>query len=95
MRPEILFPLFAEPTKLDGVGPKTAPLYEKLGIERVVDALFLPPSGVIDRRLRESVQGAVEGTVVTVKVMIGRHHAPGRRNAPYRITVNDGVLDLF
>jgi len=95
MRPEILFPLFAEPTKLDGVGPKTAPLYEKLGVERVVDALFLPPSGVIDRRLRESVQGAAEGTVVTVKVTIGRHNAPGRRGAPYRITVNDGLLDFI
>ncbi len=94
MRPEILFPLFAEPTKLDGVGPKTAPLYEKLGIAKVVDALFLPPSGVIDRRLRETVQGAVEGTVVTVRVTVGRHSAPGRRGAPYRITVSDGILDF-
>jgi len=95
MRPEVLFPLFAQPIKLDGVGPKTAPLYEKLGVERVVDALFLPPTGVIDRRLRESVQGAAEGTVVTVKVTIGRHSAPGRRGAPYRITVNDGLLDFI
>ena len=95
MRPEILFPLFAEPTKLDGVGPKTAPLYEKLGVTRVVDALFLPPSGVIDRRLRETVQGAVEGTVITVRVTIGRHNHPGRRGAPYRITVSDGTLDFM
>ena len=95
MRPEILFPLFAEPTKLDGVGPKTAPLYEKLGIARVVDALFLPPSGVIDRRLRETVQGAVEGTVITVQVTIGRHTHPARRGAPYRITVSDGTLDFM
>jgi len=95
MRPEILFPLFAEPTKLDGVGPKTAPLYQKLGVDRVVDALFLPPSGVIDRRLRESVQGAEEGTVATVKITVGRHSPPGRRGAPYRITVSDGVLDFI
>ena len=94
MRPEILFPLFAEPTKLDGVGPKSAPLYEKLGITKVVDALFLPPSGVIDRRLRETVQGAVEGTVVTVRVTVGRHSAPSRRGAPYRISVSDGTLDF-
>ncbi len=95
MRPEILFPLFAEPKKLDGVGPKTAPLYEKLGVAKIVDALFLPPSGVIDRRLRETVQGAVEGNVVTVRVTVGRHSAPSRRGAPYRITVNDGVLDFM
>ncbi len=94
MRPEILFPLFASATKLDGVGPKTAPLYEKLGVSRVVDALFLPPSGVIDRRLRDSVQGAAEGATVTVRVTVGRHSVPGRRGAPYRITVNDGVLDF-
>ena len=30
-RPEILFPLFAEVTSLDGVGPKTAASMEKLG----------------------------------------------------------------
>ncbi len=95
MRPEILFPLFAEPTKLEGVGPKTAPLYEKLGVSRVVDALFLAPSGVIDRRLRETVQGAVEGGVITVRVTIGRHNHPGRRGAPYRITVNDGTLEFM
>ncbi len=94
MRPEILFPLFAEAIKLEGVGPKTAPLYEKLGVKRVVDALFLAPSGVIDRRLRPSVQGAVEGATVTVKVTVGKHSPPGRRGAPYRITVRDETLDF-
>ena len=95
MRPEVLFPLFAEATKLDGVGPKTAPLYEKLGVARVVDALMLAPTGLIDRRLRETVQGAIEGAVITVKVTVVRHSAPQRRNMPYRITVNDGHLDFI
>ena len=95
MRPEILFPLFAESTTLEGVGPKTAPHYEKLGVKRVVDALFLPPTGVVDRRLRDSVQGAVEGTVVTVKVTVGRHSPPGRKGAPYRITMKDKALDFI
>jgi len=33
-RPEILFPLFAELTKLDGVGPKSAQQLEAGGIEK-------------------------------------------------------------
>ena len=36
-RPEILFPLFAEITGLPGVGAKTAQLYAKLGVTRLVD----------------------------------------------------------
>ncbi len=94
MRPEILFPLFAEAKTLPGVGPKTVPLYDKLGIRRVVDAVFLPPSGVVDRTLRETVQGVVEGTTLCVKVTVVSHSAPSRRNAPYRVTVRDGVLDF-
>jgi len=94
MRPEILFPLFAEATTLPGIGKKTAPLFEKVGIARVVDALFTPPSGLIDRRLRETVQGVEEGTSLCVEITVGRHSPPSRRGAPYRITVSDGTLDL-
>ena len=31
-RPEVLFPLFAELTALDGVGPKTARLFARMDI---------------------------------------------------------------
>ena len=56
MRPEILYPLFAEARTLPGLGPKSVPLFEKLGVRKVGDALFLAPTGVIDRRLRPSVR---------------------------------------
>lgn len=94
MRPEILFPLFADARTLPGIGPKTLPLFEKLGVCKVGDALFLPPAGVIDRRVRASVQGAPEGTTLSVKVTVVSHAPPRRPGAPYRITVNDGSLDF-
>ncbi len=94
MRPEILFPLFADATTLPGVGPKTAPLFARLGIEKTGDALFLPPTGVIDRRIRPSVQGVMEGTTLCVKVVVVSHSAPRRPGSPYRITVRDGTLDF-
>ena len=40
MRPEILFPLFAPASSLKGVGPKIAPLLEKLAGPHVRDVLF-------------------------------------------------------
>ncbi len=95
MRPEILFPLFADAATLPGVGPKTTPLFEKLGIRKVGDAVLLGPTGVVDRRVRDSVQGVMEGTMLCVKASVVSHHAPRRPNAPYRITVNDGTLDFI
>lgn len=51
MRPEILFPLFAEIDSLPGIGPRLKPLLARLiGGEHVVDLLWHLPSGLIDRR---------------------------------------------
>ncbi len=58
-RPEILFPLFADLVALDGIGPKTAKLFEKLDIERPAHLLMTLPVSGTDRRLRPSIQGAV------------------------------------
>jgi ATP-dependent DNA helicase RecG len=89
-RPEILFPLFAEIAGLPGVGPKTAQLYARLGVTRLVDLLFLLPGGLVDRRLRESLAGIDPGQVVTVAVTIGEHYPPRARNRPYRVHVQGG-----
>ena len=88
MRPEILFPLFAPSSSLKGVGPKVAPLLEKLAGPLVRDVLFLAPSGVV-RRTVSSVAEAREGEVQTFVGRIERH-APARRpGAPYRIRFAD------
>jgi ATP-dependent DNA helicase RecG len=89
-RPEILFPLFAEIAGLPGVGPKTALLYEKLGVTRLVDLIFLLPGGLIDRRLRDTLIGIDPGQVVTVAITVGEHYPPRAKSQPYRVHVHGG-----
>ena len=95
MRPDSLFPLFTGSDTLPGVGPKTAPLLEKLAGPLVKDVLLLAPTNLVDRRRRETVQDALEGSIATVEVQIGAHRpppgrpGPGRSKAPYRIAVED------
>ena len=95
MRPEILFPLFAPSSALKGVGPKLAPLVERLAGPLVRDLLFLAPTGVVHRR-RSTVEAAVEGEAQTFLVWIDRH-LPARGPAPYRIRVADetGLMSLI
>jgi ATP-dependent DNA helicase RecG len=90
-RPEILFPLFAEPTSLDGVGPKTATSLEKLDLLRPRDFLFALPSGVVDRRPRDTLADAPEGEVATVIVTVTEHRPPATRGRPWRVRVDDGA----
>lgn len=94
-RPEILFPLFAEVTSLDGVGPKTAASMEKLGLSRVRDLLLHPPSRLTDRRLRADLTGVPDGEIATVRVTIGEHRPSRRRGGPYRVAVEDGGAGFY
>ncbi|HUF86655.1 MAG TPA: ATP-dependent DNA helicase RecG [Thermohalobaculum sp.] len=89
-RPEILFPLFADLTGLQGVGGRTAELFARLNVSRIVDLLFHLPNGVIDRRLRESLAGVDPSQVVTVLAQVGEHYPPRRKSGPYRVHVQGG-----
>src|SRR5687767_12297455 len=71
MRPQILFPLFAEVSTLKGVGPKVLPLVQKLAGGLVRDLLFLSPSGLIVRRPMTATN-AVEGQVGIFEVAVDR-----------------------
>lgn len=88
MRPQILFPLFAEVTTLKGVGPKVAPLIQKLAGPLVRDLLMLGPSGVITRRRTISTD-AIEGEVGVFDVMIDRMFIPSRPGAPLKVRASD------
>jgi ATP-dependent DNA helicase RecG len=90
-RPEILFPLFAGLETLEGVGPKSAQNMAALAIEKPRDVLFTLPYSGVDRRKRDTVQGAEIPGVVTVEVTVGRHTAPQRRGGPYRVYVEDAA----
>ncbi|MBK0397973.1 ATP-dependent DNA helicase RecG [Limibaculum sp. M0105] len=91
-RPEILFPLFADAAGIMGVGPRTAKALARIGLERVIDLIFHLPTGVIDRRPRESLIGATAGEVATVRIEVGEHHPPRRETQPYRIVVHGGGI---
>ncbi len=98
MRPEILFPLFADLETLPGLGPKMARLVARAtGGTHVKDVLFHAPTGLIDRSARPGVANAADGTVCTFEVTVDRHFPPekgGRR--PYRVRTSDetGFLTL-
>ena len=88
MRPEPLFPLFADVASLKGLGPKLRPLVAKLAGERVRDLLFLSPSGLVDRQVRR-LEEVEEGEIATVRVCVDAHLRPSRAGHPYRIRVAD------
>jgi len=96
MRPQILFPLFAEVSGLKGVGPRLLPLVQKLAGPLVRDVLFLSPSGLIVRQPMTAVS-AVEGQVGVFEVLVDRLIVPGKVGAPIKVRASDdtGFLHLI
>jgi len=88
MRPQILFPLFAEVSTLKGVGPRVLPLVQKVAGPLVRDLVFLSPSGVIVRRATEAAT-AVDGEVGIFTVTIDRLFPPSRPGAPLKVRASD------
>ncbi len=88
MRPEILFPLVADVSTLKGVGPRSAPLVQKLAGPLVRDVLFLSPSGIIQRR-RTTAAAAVEGEIGVFEVLIDRLIPPHKIGAPIKVRASD------
>ena len=97
MRPAILNPLFADVTALKGVGPRLAALVQKAAGPRVIDVLFLRPSGVIDRSRRPKIADAEIGTIATLEVTVDKHHPAPVKRAPYRVICSDdtGFITLI
>jgi len=100
LRPSILDPLFAPASTLPGVGPKIAPLLDRLLGEpgkpaRVADLLFHVPTSGVSREMKGSIADAPVGEPVTLSVTVVAHRPPppGRR-APYRILVEDETGDV-
>ncbi|WP_210489829.1 ATP-dependent DNA helicase RecG [Microvirga antarctica] len=100
LRPFILDPLFAPAHTLAGVGPKIAPLLDRLLGEpgrpaRVADLLFHLPTSGIARELRGAIADAPVGEPVTLSVTVASHRPPppGRRG-PHRVVVEDATGDI-
>jgi ATP-dependent DNA helicase RecG len=88
MRPEILFPLFAPVSSLKGVGPRVAPLLEKLAGPLVRDMLFLAPQNLVERR-RTTAAEAKEGEQQTLVLTLDSHQKPVRAGQPWKIRTFD------
>lgn len=90
MRPQILFSLFADMTRLKGIGPRLAPLLEKTaGGPRVKDVLFTLPTAIIDRTKQVAIRDAIDGGIVTVEVEVDAHIPPPTLRQPYKVRVSD------
>ncbi len=88
-RPEVLFPLFADITTLDGVGPKTAQNLEHIGITKPRDLLMTLPLSGVDRHLRGSIREVMAPATLTIEVTVQDHIPPKQRGRPYRVNVTD------
>ncbi|MEM7570278.1 MAG: ATP-dependent DNA helicase RecG [Pseudomonadota bacterium] len=89
MRPDVLFPVFADVGTLSGVGPNLKANLARLKITRVVDLLWHLPTSSIDRRPVDALSSAHVGSVATVDVRIGMHEKAPSSKAPWRIFSQD------
>jgi len=101
LRPAILDPLFAPARGLPGIGPKMAPMIERLlgtpeQPARIVDLLFHLPQGGVVRKLLGSIAEAPPGEPVTLGVTVTdyRPPQPGAGKRPYRVLVEDATGDI-
>ncbi|PZQ59467.1 MAG: ATP-dependent DNA helicase RecG [Phenylobacterium zucineum] len=95
MRPEILFPLYAPVTSLKGVGPRVAPLLEKVAGPIVRDVLWLKPHSLVVRT-PATLSAAIDGQVMTFEVAIQDYQKPRVASQPWRVQVADatGLMTL-
>ncbi|MCF6272525.1 MAG: ATP-dependent DNA helicase RecG [Rhodobacteraceae bacterium] len=92
-RPEILFPVFGDVRKLEGIGPKGAEALARADISRPKDLLLTLPHSGIDRTLLKSLKGFTFPGIATVEVeVLSYREAAGR--GPFRVVVSDGDLDF-
>lgn len=94
MRPEILFPLFAEINTLKGIGDRSYKPVANLAGSKVVDLLWHLPSGLVDRRYSPKLRDAVPGRICTLKVRVIEHIPPKSSKQPYRVIVEDDTEPL-
>jgi ATP-dependent DNA helicase RecG len=101
MRPDILAPFFGRVAALPGVGPKTAPLFDRLLAKpgqqaRLVDLLFHLPTNVVDRSQRLTIAAAPMETMVVIKARVVEHRRPQGRygKQPFRVLVEDDTGDM-
>lgn len=95
MRPEILYPLFADIASIKGVGERAHKLLANLiGGDKIVDMLWHLPTNMIDRSYAPKLANATPGRICTVTVKVVEHIAPKTSKQPYRVIVEDDTEQL-
>lgn len=94
MRPDILFPYFADVITLKGVGDRVRAALERAMGTRIKDLLFTPPISIIDRSYRPHISDATKDEICTFTVTVGQHRPPSHKGRPYRIRVFDETGDM-
>jgi ATP-dependent DNA helicase RecG len=95
LRPEILYPLFAQATTLPGIGPRLGKLIGKIAGKTVASLCWHLPSGLIDRRFSPKLAEAPEGAIATITVTVDSHLPPASRRLPYKIRCHDETAGLI
>ena len=96
MRPPLLFPLFAEVSTLQGIGPRFAKLIAKLAGPRLVDLIWHKPFSVHDWSHEATVASVKEGEPVSMALTMVEHRPSRRPGLPYKVMASDptGYIDL-
>ena len=101
MRPPELDPYFSAVARLSGLGPKLAPLFDRLlmreGVPaRLIDLLLHLPIDAIDRSPSPSISVTPTEGIATFTAVVEAIRAPppGRARAPTRIVVGDDTGDV-
>lgn len=95
MRPDILFPLFADVTTLSGVGPRVKDALSRAMGTRIRDLILTPPSGLTDRSYRPKIADAKKDDLATFTVTVGPHSPARSRGRPYRVRVWDETAEML
>ena len=89
MRPEILNPIFAEVSTLEGVGPKLAKPLDRLGLAKVKDVAYHLPERFVERRAVADLDEASEGEQIVIALTATEHRASRNGRGPYRVLAQD------
>jgi len=95
LRPEVLYPLFAQTTTLPGIGPRLGKLIERVAGKTLASLCWHLPTGVIDRRFSPPLAQAPEGAIVTVTLTVDSHLPPANRRLPYKVRCHDATAGLM
>ncbi len=84
MRPQILFPLFADIATLKGVGERVRAPLQKIAGPLIRDVAFTLPHGLIQRR-RMTAASAIEGQIGVFEIQIDQHIGSRKPGQPYKV----------